>query len=70
LGFFGAGADDDDERARLAGVGGTVIDDERGRERRVGVGSFVERVIGKEPIDRAKNLGRQETDFGARRPNF
>ena len=47
LGFFGAGADDDDERARLGGVGGIVIDDERGRERRVGAGSFVERVIGK-----------------------
>jgi len=50
LGFFAAGEDDDDdERARLGGVGGIVIDDERGRERRVGVGSFVERVIGKEP---------------------
>jgi hypothetical protein len=50
LGFFAAGEDDDgDERARLGGVGGIVIDDERGRERRVGAGSLVERVIGKEP---------------------
>jgi len=53
LGFFAAG-EDDDERARLGGVGGRVIDDERDRERRVGAGSFVERVIGKETTDRSK----------------
>jgi len=45
LGFFAADEDEDDGRARFVGVGGTVIDVERGRERRVGVGSLAERVM-------------------------
>ena len=53
LGFFASGEDDDDdERARLAGVGGMVNEVERGRVSRVGVGSLAERVMKSTMIDR------------------
>lgn len=47
MGFFATGEEEEDDIARLAGVGGTVIEAELDRERRVGVGSLAERVMAK-----------------------
>lgn len=61
LGFFAAGEEVEDDIARLAGVGGTVIEVERGRERRVGVGSLAERVMAK--LRRFENSGGNDSAY-------